>query len=80
MVSGRVLLQNPMYSFSVGNQSSEDLEDVIAMQSSSLNDLQQLTVSLQRETAAMKSVAAEQQEQIDVLTQQVCIQYYSCTM
>jgi len=41
------------------------------MQATAVNDLQQLTSSLQREASALKAIAEEQQGQLDEMREQV---------
>lgn len=63
-----------MYSFGdglVGDQAPLDLQDIVAMQATAVNDLQQLTGSLQREASALKAIAEEQQGQLDEMREQV---------
>ncbi|MDA8001988.1 MAG: hypothetical protein MPL62_11970 [Alphaproteobacteria bacterium] len=63
-----------MYSFGDGfvdDQASLDLQDIVAMQATAVNDLQQLTGSLQREASALKALAEEQQRQINEMREQV---------
>ena len=72
-----------MYSFGTDTddqsgvlEDSQALQDIVAEQSTSLNALQQLTDSLRRDTASLKSVTVEQQRHIDQLQQQVfCMPY-----
>ena len=48
-----------MYSFGdgfVGNQAPLDLQDIVSMQATAVNDLQQLTGSLQREASALQQL------------------------
>lgn len=63
-----------MYSFAdefVDNQAPQELDDIVATQATALNNLQQLTESLQREASALKAVTEEQQGQLDEMRQQV---------
>ena len=63
-----------MYSFGdgfVGDQAPLDLQDIVATQATAVNDLQQLTGSLQREASALKAIAEEQQGQLDEMREQV---------
>ena len=63
-----------MYSFGdgfVGDQATLDLQDIVAMQATAVNDLEQLTGSLQREASALKPIAEVQQGQLDEMREQV---------
>lgn len=63
-----------MYSFGTDLlEDSQALQDIVAEQGTSLNALQQLTDSLRRDAASLKSVTVEQQGHIDELRQQVCL-------
>ena len=59
-----------MYSF--GDISSHrGLEDIVSLQSSSLNELHTLTDSRQREATVLKDITRKQQSEIDMLKQKV---------
>ena len=74
-----------MYSFS-DVYSHRGLEDIVSLQSSSLNELHTLTDSPQREATILKDITHKQQSEIDMLKLKVrmsCLQlepFHSATL
>ena len=69
-----------MYSFNSDTtsheSSAEELQDLVSLQCTAVNELQQQTDSLQRETAALRREADEHRRQIEAMKEQVCLSYH----